>query len=138
MKVSPIFTTSMLAFAGSIQASNGMDLETRAVEPAYCTWEFMDLGAYWLIRAKGAENIGTICHHFWNGLKQFGAACMVHRPNSCGPGKHNETDLDLRFKTSHACQVGMVHSAFWEGTENKYGSISCIQKDNRDHPPAAE
>lgn len=59
-------------------------------------------------------------------------AAVVHRPNSCGPGKHNATDLDLRFKTSHACQVGMVHSAFWEGTENKYGGIKCVNKDDLD------
>lgn len=121
MKVSPLFTASMLALAGFTQASNGMDLATEP-EAAYCTWEFMDLGAYWLIRAKGAENIGTICHHFWNGLKQFGAACSKKLPETIF---FSYTILRGETPAILVACVNACHKALYQAATSRRRALSC-------------
>ncbi|EFQ27461.1 hypothetical protein CGRA01v4_04551 [Colletotrichum graminicola] len=71
----------------------------------------------------GSENIETVCKSLWDNLKRH-PACMVFRPNGCEEAAY-KGDLSWHFTTALACNAGMVHSAFYEATNNRWGAIRC-------------
>ncbi|POS72626.1 hypothetical protein DHEL01_v208982 [Diaporthe helianthi] len=77
------------------------------------------------------DDIGPLCHELWKGLKRHWL-CTVFRPNDCGAWRNDSTPggepLDgvrWHFHTTALCNPGMVESAYWEATHNKYGVIQC-------------
>ncbi|KAK2004036.1 hypothetical protein LX36DRAFT_666083 [Colletotrichum falcatum] len=71
----------------------------------------------------GSENVGSLCKGLWDNLKRH-PGCMVFRPNGCEEG-NNKGELYWYFTTTMVCNSGMVHSAFWEATESRWGAINC-------------
>nr|XP_036586760.1 uncharacterized protein CTRU02_03348 [Colletotrichum truncatum]KAF6797317.1 hypothetical protein CTRU02_03348 [Colletotrichum truncatum] len=62
-----------------------------------------------------------MCGDFWTGLNQFKHSCTVSVPNC----ENVDGVLNLRFMTASSCNAGMIASAWWEATKNKYGNIQC-------------
>lgn len=108
--------TSILVFAASIGIVIGGPI---------CTSEWKNVSIRWRVFIPEAQRMGNVCHRFWIGLKQF-PLCVVTPIVSCGPQKGEETTLFAIFHTSIFCNSGMVEAAFWEATDNKFGSVSCL------------
>ncbi|KAL0936154.1 uncharacterized protein CTRU02_208369 [Colletotrichum truncatum] len=78
---------------------------------------------YWEIKISEVENPAALCGRLWDGLAAW-PACNVFRPNGCGTPFGNN-DVYLYFTTTIICNRGMVASAFWHATYNRYGPIKC-------------
>ncbi|KAK2059163.1 hypothetical protein LY76DRAFT_653653 [Colletotrichum caudatum] len=116
MRLSAISSAPLIAiltFAGSVSAASRCLRTTKG-------------GSYVheiTIEDVGSEHIGWVCNLLWDTLKVH-SSCMVFSPHGCEEAAYNG-DLKWYFKTTLACNSGMVHGAFWEATRNSYGAISC-------------
>ncbi|KAH6838556.1 hypothetical protein B0I37DRAFT_409106 [Chaetomium sp. MPI-CAGE-AT-0009] len=75
----------------------------------------------YIVEASGVPDIPGVCGGLWDNLRRFGS-CAVSRP-SCGADSNG--NLLWEFSVPIGCNPGMVHSAWWEATQNKWGGISC-------------
>jgi hypothetical protein len=89
---------------------------------ASCVREHNALYKY-VVKAAGVNNISSVCHNLWKGLGKF-SACSASK-TSCGAQGPNN-DLVWVFEVPTVCNSGMVESAWWEGTKNTWGGVSCI------------
>ncbi|KAG8169928.1 hypothetical protein KVR01_000673 [Diaporthe batatas] len=71
------------------------------------------------------ESIDGICGGLWAGLKRHWL-CTVSSPHTCGNLRDGDgKTLVWNFHVApYLCNKGMVQSAFWEATKNKFGAIN--------------
>ncbi|KAK3291342.1 uncharacterized protein B0H64DRAFT_46262 [Chaetomium fimeti] len=98
---------------------------------AWCHDSFTPLYQKYEVKATEvpASDIPAICGGLWSNLKRF-ASCGA-TGTFCGTIDGFPTTLTWRFNAPWGCNHGMVHSAWWEATQNKWGGISCV---NFGHP----
>ncbi|KAK2030143.1 hypothetical protein LX32DRAFT_651830 [Colletotrichum zoysiae] len=116
MRLSIIFNASFIAilsFASSVSAASRC---LRTIEGGSYVHKIT-------IEDVGSDHIAWVCNILWEHLKAH-TACMVFSPHGCQEADY-KGDLNWYFKTTLACNSGMVHGAFWEATRNGYGAISC-------------
>jgi hypothetical protein len=81
-------------------------------------------GVYrYVVTATGVNNISSVCHKLWGGLRQF-SQCAASS-TSCG-ARGSDNHLHWEFVVPTICNSGMVEAGWWEGTENQWGGVSCI------------
>lgn len=92
---------------------------------ASCSFEreFDGWSRVWTLKADGIDSIPNRCDAITDNLKRF-AACTGFTDKDCN---REDTDgkLVLKFRTVGACDTGMVHSAWFEATNNDFGPIKC-------------
>ncbi|KAK2755948.1 hypothetical protein FQN54_005744 [Arachnomyces sp. PD_36] len=74
--------------------------------------------------ADGVGDIGGICNGLWDNLKAF-SSCLVLYNTSCGQGSNGAGHLHWHFEVGMGCDAGSVEAAWFEATNNDYGSINC-------------
>lgn len=128
MKLSSIFTTSMVALAG---------LDNIASAESFCARKKRPGDAWrWEIHIDEVEDVSDTCAALWKGLKGHEGpdgqeACIVDVPRGCAKSTYyeNKKALHMWFKTTDEwCDDRMIATAFWNATRNKYGAILCQQK----------
>lgn len=81
------------------------------------------------IHMEEVDDAPDICHWLWTFLEIW-PLCLASKP-SCGWNSTREDGtgqgLKWDFEVSMGCNGGMVNSAFWEATENEWGSVHCRQ-----------
>ncbi|OHF03159.1 hypothetical protein CORC01_01543 [Colletotrichum orchidophilum] len=125
MKIS---TTTILALALSATSALGQITITKDV--ASCT------GDYWLGRISrkyfvdalvdDPDLVPALCGQLWDKLKRF-PACHTSLNVACE--NKWEGELNWRFQVMGYCNHGMVESAWYEATANRWGMIQCKSKD---------
>ncbi|KAI9853772.1 MAG: hypothetical protein M1813_001814 [Trichoglossum hirsutum] len=110
------FTATSTAFLTALAALAGTSFAASS-----CIRQDNFLYTY-VVRVDNVPNISDVCGGLWDNLKYF-AACVASEPScgAVGPGN----PLQWKFNVGAGCNGGMVESAWWEATHNKYGSISC-------------
>lgn len=69
-------------------------------------------------------SIVEMCKGLWEGLYQQ-MACHVSSPHGCGEGTDSRT-LRWHFHTAAlVCTKWSVENAYWRGTQDVYGRVSC-------------
>ncbi|PGH12249.1 hypothetical protein AJ79_04429 [Helicocarpus griseus UAMH5409] len=74
--------------------------------------------------ADGVDDIPGICGGLWDNLNRF-PACASSSQTSCGQGSNGPGHLHWEFTVTIYCNPGMVESAWWEATRNRFGAITC-------------
>ena len=69
-----------------------------------------------------ADLVPGICGGLWDNLKQFADCVGVSSPG-CEP---RDGGLHWHFTNGVSCNKGMIEATWWDATQNKYGSISCV------------
>ncbi|KAF9871456.1 hypothetical protein CkaCkLH20_11103 [Colletotrichum karsti] len=77
---------------------------------------------FWEINIDDVDDVKAVCGLLWDNLARW-PGCTVNRPNGCG-SPFGGNNVYMYFSTSLVCNKGMVKSAFWHATHNRYGSIS--------------
>ena len=83
-------------------------------------------GRTYRVTAWGVPDVPGVCGGLWDNLKAFPWNCAVLADADC----HAEGDghtLKWTFTTWQACNEGMVESAWWEATQNKWGFQRCVK-----------
>jgi hypothetical protein len=107
----------------STLVATGLTLTATAYGSASCATTAAIWGIVgYAIGATGVEDIPKTCGDLWQGLKQF-HDCIGVGIASCG--KDSDGKLVWNFTNGSGCNKGMVQSAWWEATKNKYGAIDC-------------
>jgi hypothetical protein len=88
---------------------------------AHCTQTHYQTHLTYRVVADGVSNIPGVCGGLWSNLKRFGLCSATY--TSCGADSLGR--LVWEFEVTIGCNKGMVHSAWWEATKNKWGGISC-------------
>jgi hypothetical protein len=102
-------------------------LSVAAAAYVHCEQGDGDFSTTYTVYANDIPNVPGVCGGLWHNIKRF-SACQVISNQSCGPGEGYDGrhyDMIWRFGSVSICNRGMVHSAWWEATKNKWGSISC-------------
>jgi hypothetical protein len=69
-------------------------------------------------------DIPAVCGGLWSNLRRF-TECHALAGTSCGQGSKGAGHMHWQLNISLLCNAGMVHSAWWEATRNKWGAIDC-------------
>lgn len=126
MKLLSLLTCSMATLVGLI----GMATAGGPV----CWWTHDSFTRHYKIKISPVpkEEVGPLCHEFWKNLKGHWL-CTVSSPHGCGPWTNTTfpdkgvklEGVEWKFTVIRGCNSGMVESAFWGATKNKYGAIDC-------------
>ncbi|KAK1465478.1 hypothetical protein CCUS01_07596 [Colletotrichum cuscutae] len=81
------------------------------------------LHAYSLKAYSGVDDAPKVCGDLWRNLRRF-SGCFAASDASCRAGT-DKGELIWHFVASTFCDVGMVQSAWYEATHNKYGAAEC-------------
>ncbi|KAH6843225.1 hypothetical protein B0I37DRAFT_357208 [Chaetomium sp. MPI-CAGE-AT-0009] len=112
--LSVLTLASILALGGTVSAGTRCSHGEGAFHQRYVV----------IASGVGASEIPAVCGGLWDNLKRFGS-CTASGTFCGRDGDHGVDDLEWAFNVPHGCNPGMVHSAWWEATQNKWGSISC-------------
>ncbi|KAK7918084.1 hypothetical protein PG985_009958 [Apiospora marii] len=79
--------------------------------------------SHFAIEADGVGDVPGICGGLWDNL-HHSHMCEIMSEHSCeetAPGH-----LTWKFAVYGTCKNGMVESAWWEATKNRFGAIDCV------------
>lgn len=110
-------TLSIMAAGLSSVAYAGTCTKNLELGPSY----------YWLIAQEGVEDIPGICGGLWDNLNGAGECGVSGGETYCREKAGQPGVLEWSFITPQTCNGGMVESAWWEATRNKFGAIECRQ-----------
>ncbi|KAK1988912.1 hypothetical protein LZ30DRAFT_817936 [Colletotrichum cereale] len=77
------------------------------------------------LRLAAVPDIGDTCDALWKHLRRFPTCAIIFEP-SCGPHPTVDGILVWTFTVMSLCGPGMVGSAWWEATQNEFGSLGCV------------
>jgi hypothetical protein len=88
---------------------------------ATCIQTMLATHIVYTVVATEVSNGPGVCGGLWSNLRRFGL-CSASE-TSCEADDRGR--LVWKFTVTIGCNKGMVHSAWWEATQNKWGGISC-------------
>ncbi|KAK1596421.1 uncharacterized protein LY79DRAFT_657291 [Colletotrichum navitas] len=90
---------------------------------------------YGLMSKAGAPvpDITSTCGALWDNLRRFPSCALVFGP-WCGPHPKLDGVLTWKLTLPAYCNRGMVESAWWEATFNRFGGLDCVGVDQLEYP----
>ncbi|KAK2056263.1 hypothetical protein LY76DRAFT_647791 [Colletotrichum caudatum] len=100
-------------------------------DDAICQYEtlpFLNLVTRYAVMSKpglAVPDVMATCREVWDNLRRF-PACVIVANHWCEPHPMDKSILTWKMTVPGMCDPGMVASAWWESTFNKYGGLECL------------